>query len=79
MVKSCVEFLLKHIIKRNIGGGIVVNRRRGRRNKKLLDDFEEAREYWAKGTTKENIERRVTRGDKKERSNMERGAEDSKG
>jgi hypothetical protein len=33
----------------------------------------------AKGTTKENMEGRVTRGDKKERSNMERGGKDSKG
>jgi hypothetical protein len=29
--------------------------------------------------TKENMEGRVTRGDKKERSNMERGGKDSKG
>jgi hypothetical protein len=29
--------------------------------------------------TKENIEGRVTRGDKKERSNMERGGKDNKG
>ena len=38
----------------------------------------EAREIGkeAKGTTKENMEARVTRGDKKERSNMERGGQD---
>jgi hypothetical protein len=29
--------------------------------------------------TKENMEGRVTRGDMKERSNMERGGKDSKG
>jgi hypothetical protein len=31
------------------------------------------------GTTKENMEGRVTRGDKKERSNKERGGRDGKG
>ena len=39
----------------------------------------EAREIGeAKGTTTKNMEGRVTRGDKKERSNMERGGKDSK-
>jgi hypothetical protein len=33
----------------------------------------------AKGTTKENMEGRITRGDKKGRSNMERGGKNSKG
>jgi hypothetical protein len=33
----------------------------------------------AKGITKENMEGRVTRGDKKEKSNMEKGGKDSKG
>jgi hypothetical protein len=31
------------------------------------------------GTTKENMEGRFTRGDKKERGNRERGGKDSKG
>jgi hypothetical protein len=41
----------------------------------------EAREIGkeAKGTTKENLEARDTRGDKKEMSNMERGGKYSKG
>jgi len=38
--------LLKHVIERNIEGGIEVTGRRGRRRKKLKDGFKEKREYW---------------------------------
>jgi hypothetical protein len=51
-----------------------------------MDDKRIVKRVWsnrnkkeAKGTTKENMEGRVTRGDKKEGSNMERDGKDSKG
>jgi hypothetical protein len=40
------NFLLKHIIKRKIGGGIEVTEIHGRRRKQLLDDPEETGGYW---------------------------------
>jgi hypothetical protein len=45
--------------------------------KRIVKRVYEARETG--GTTKENMEGRVTRGDKKERTNMERGEKYSKG
>jgi hypothetical protein len=38
--------LLKHVIEGNIECGIEVTGRRGRRRKKLKNDFKEKREYW---------------------------------
>jgi hypothetical protein len=48
-------------------------------NKRIVKRVYETSEMEeAKGTTKENMEGRITRGDKKERSNMERSGKDSK-
>jgi len=41
----CRNFLLQQVIKGKLKGGIEVTGRRGRRRRKLLDDFKERRGY----------------------------------
>jgi hypothetical protein len=53
MRRNC---LLKHVIEGKIEGRIKVMGRRGRRQKKLLDDLKEKRGYWKlKGNVLDHI------------------------
>jgi hypothetical protein len=40
------NYLLKHVIEGKIEGKVKVTGKRGRRRKKLLDDFKEKTNYW---------------------------------